>query len=163
MKNIAKRIEVWLNQQKKKMVFIALVGGTAGIAMAYSVAIAPIQLEVWGFTQARAETLVSPISSPTGGSDIDIIWAVAEKRGFKKEDTYKLLKIADCESNLNQWAINKNRDGSLDLGLYQINEKYHPEYGRECLFNIACATNAAIDIANAWGGFEAWTCARLIN
>src|SRR3972149_2364482 len=51
---------------------------------------------------------------------VNEILEVAEKRGFKDID--RLLKIVACESSFDNYAINHNRDGSLDLGLYQINE-----------------------------------------
>jgi hypothetical protein len=37
------------------------------------------------------------------------------------------IRVARCESNLNPAAKNVNADKSIDRGLYQINNKYHPE------------------------------------
>lgn len=37
------------------------------------------------------------------------------------------IRVAKCESSLNATAVNINADGSKDKGLFQINEKYHPE------------------------------------
>lgn len=37
------------------------------------------------------------------------------------------IRVAKCESGLNANAKNKNNDGSIDRGLFQINNKYHPE------------------------------------
>ena len=37
------------------------------------------------------------------------------------------LKVANCESGLNPKAVNTNTDGSTDRGIFQINNKYHPE------------------------------------
>lgn len=37
------------------------------------------------------------------------------------------VRIAQCESSLNPLAVNINEEGSTDRGLYQINNKYHPE------------------------------------
>jgi len=56
----------------------------------------------------------------------------------------KLLKsIAKVESNFNQNAIGKNKNGSVDIGLMQINSSWLPtlaKYGitRETLINDAC-------------------------
>lgn len=33
--------------------------------------------------------------------------------------------VAFCESSLNPKAVNKNTNGSLDLGLFQLNNRYH--------------------------------------
>lgn len=37
------------------------------------------------------------------------------------------VRVAKCESSLNEKAVNVNTDESIDRGLYQINSKYHPE------------------------------------
>lgn len=37
------------------------------------------------------------------------------------------IRVARCESNLNPAARNMNKEGSVDRGLFQINNKYHPE------------------------------------
>lgn len=54
-----------------------------------------------------------------------------------------VLSIAFIESRLNPFAINKNKDGSIDIGVMQINNKHHKEilntkdnifYGTEYLY-----------------------------
>lgn len=50
------------------------------------------------------------------------------------------VRVAKCESNLNHKALNTNKDGSQDRGLYQINNKYHPEISDEEAFNPIFAT-----------------------
>jgi len=45
------------------------------------------------------------------------------------------IRVARCESNLNPNAININKDGSKDRGLYQINSKWHPEVSDEEAFD----------------------------
>lgn len=47
----------------------------------------------------------------------------------KKEcvDPELCIRVARCESGLNPTARNTNADGSIDRGLFQINNKYHPE------------------------------------
>ena len=50
------------------------------------------------------------------------------------------LRVAKCESSFNPKAVNVNTDGSRDRGVFQINEKYHPEMTDELAFNVECAT-----------------------
>jgi hypothetical protein len=50
------------------------------------------------------------------------------------------VAVAKCESSLNPKAINTNTDGSRDRGLFQINEKWHPEISDEQAFNIETST-----------------------
>ena len=66
-----------------------------------------------------------------------IIRKVADKEGV---DPDLAVRVAKCESNLNEKAININADGSQDRGLFQINDKYHPEVSDEEAFNPIFAT-----------------------
>lgn len=50
------------------------------------------------------------------------------------------IRVAKAESNLNPQAINTNKDGSRDRGLYQINDKWHPEVSDNDAFNPTKAT-----------------------
>jgi len=45
------------------------------------------------------------------------------------------IKVAKCESGLDPRAININASGSRDRGLFQINDKYHPEMTDEMCFS----------------------------
>jgi len=50
------------------------------------------------------------------------------------------LKVAECESGYNPYAVNVNTDGSRDRGLYQWNDKYHPEITDKMAFDPEIAT-----------------------
>lgn len=50
------------------------------------------------------------------------------------------VKVAKCESGLNPKATNTNTDGSIDRGIYQINNKYHPEVSQEQAFDVEFST-----------------------
>jgi len=50
------------------------------------------------------------------------------------------VKVARCESNLNPKVVNINADGSQDKGLFQINNKWHPEVTDQEAFNIEAST-----------------------
>lgn len=52
------------------------------------------------------------------------------------------VKVAECESNLNPKAININANGTIDRGLYQWNDYWHPEITDKCAFDIECSTRA---------------------
>jgi Lysozyme like domain/Putative peptidoglycan binding domain len=68
--------------------------------------------------------------------------------------------IAGAESGLRGTAVNRNRptagcpDGSTDVGLWQINDCYHPEVSASCARDAAC--NAAAMAAISRGGTD-WT------
>ena len=87
-----------------------------------------------------------------------------EKEGLNSD-------IADCvcfaESNYNQYAINKNNNGTYDLGLWQINDIN--KVPREISFNYKKATEWTIAKVKrdkgwgAWYGFNAKDCGRFGN
>lgn len=50
------------------------------------------------------------------------------------------VRVAKCESNLNPKAVHVNQNGSKDRGVFQINEKYHPEVSEEQAFDPIFST-----------------------
>jgi len=48
---------------------------------------------------------------------------VLNKAGFPAKAIPSMLQIAHCESSFSATAENMNRDGSVDFGLFQINER----------------------------------------
>lgn len=52
------------------------------------------------------------------------------------------VRVAKCESGLDVGARNKNKNGSIDRGLFQWNDKWHPEITKECAYGIECSTRA---------------------
>jgi len=74
----------------------------------------------------------------------------------KKEcvDPDLAVRVAKCESSLNEKAVNKNSDGSLDRGLFQINNKYHPEVTDAEAFNPVLAAEFFCKAVNA--GHSDW-------
>jgi len=50
------------------------------------------------------------------------------------------IRVARCESGLNPTARNTNAGGSVDRGLFQINDKYHPEVTDAQADDVVCST-----------------------
>lgn len=75
-----------------------------------------------------------PVAQPTVEAHIRTI---ATQNGIDPE---LAIRVAKCESNLDPQAINVNTDNSIDRGLYQINNKYHPEVTSAQAFDITFAT-----------------------
>lgn len=46
------------------------------------------------------------------------------------------VRVARAESNLNPKAVNVNKTGSIDRGIYQINNQYHPEVTEAQAFDV---------------------------
>lgn len=89
----------------------------------------------------------------------DIILIEAHKANFEWTDY--LMRLANCESRFNQYAINGNGGHSNDRGVFQINDYYHPEVSSECAFDTACATRWTMEQINA-GRQSMWVCDQKI-
>lgn len=61
--------------------------------------------------------------------------------------------MVEHESGWNQYAINKNTNGTFDTGYLQINQVH--KLPRECSFNYKCATEWAIEKIKKQG-FNPW-------
>lgn len=66
-----------------------------------------------------------------------MIRRIAKEQGV---DSDLAVRVARCESGLDPSATNKNSDGSLDRGLFQWNNKWHPEISDDHAFNAASST-----------------------
>lgn len=53
-------------------------------------------------------------------------------------------------------AVNINRDGSRDRGIFQINDKAHPDVSDDCAFNPQCAVRAALRISKNGTDWGPW-------
>ena len=67
----------------------------------------------------------------------DIIRMVARQESV---DPDLAIRVADCESKLVPSAENRNKDGSRDRGIFQINDKWHPEVDDATAFDIVLST-----------------------
>ncbi len=87
---------------------------------------------------------------------------IAEEKNFKYVSY--LIRLARCESKLNPKAINnKNKNGSIDWGLFQWNSKNPPmPMTKDCAMDIRCSTEKTIEAINA-GMQNHWTCDKLIK
>lgn len=64
---------------------------------------------------------------------------IAKEEGVDPELAYR---VAKCESALKPDARGINTTGSVDRGVFQWNDKYHPEITDNCAFDVDCATRA---------------------
>jgi len=91
-----------------------------------------------------AETLtkndvIKPPDKIEEGGVAGLIERVANDYGI---DSDLAVKVAECESALDSKATNINDSGSVDRGLFQWNDKWHPEVSDECAFDPECSTKA---------------------
>lgn len=114
-----------------------IVGSVAGFYVDGS----PTTAFLAGFAGTSAITALlakNPSSSAMNTKMVEmIIRYIAKDEGI---DADLAVRVAKCESELIPSAINCNTDGSRDRGIYQINDKYHPEITDEIAFDIVLST-----------------------
>jgi len=65
---------------------------------------------------------------------------------------------------LNTYATNVNKSGSMDRGIFQINDYYHPSVSNECAFDHECNTDYAYRMfVNDNRTFVRWTAGRCLG
>jgi len=81
---------------------------------------------------------------------IDIIEVVCAEEDV---DPRIAIAVAECESGLNPNARRVNRNGTIDRGVFQWNDFYHPEVSDLCAYDVRCATKhfcRAYKSGNLW-------------
>jgi len=81
----------------------------------------------------------------------------AQQAGFSGQGLNIIVAIAQAESSLDTQATHTNSDGSIDRGILQINDKYHPEVSSTCAFDPACSFQAGYRISSSGTNFNAWS------
>lgn len=82
--------------------------------------------------------------------------AYAQGAGFTGNSLNIAVAIAQAESSFNTNAKLVNTDGSIDRGLWQINNRWHPEVSDAQAYDPAGAARAAYAISNKGTSFTPW-------
>ena len=70
-------------------------------------------------------------------------------------DYYTAVRIAHCESRLRQDRVHRNSDNSLDVGLFQISQKWHANKGNA--YDLEENIRIAKEIKDK-SGWQSWVC-----
>jgi len=141
-KDIIQDGEIVLPKKTNGKFSVGFLGGmiTGGVA-GYFIDSTPTTAFLAGYTgTAVFENLLlkSQLSTASTKKTVEqIIRYVAKEEGV---DPDLAVRVADCESKLSPSAVNVNTDGSRDRGLFQINNKWHPEIDDATAFDIVLST-----------------------
>jgi hypothetical protein len=127
------------------------------------------------FVEAYNLPLPTPIPTPT--STVRLYWSEEEVRQtvadlFPSDVHERFMRILKCENgNHKTDRVNINKDGSKDLGLAQINDKYHRQRVEQMFgepFEVAMSDGLknliyASHLYREWGNLNAWVCNRIIK
>ncbi|NUR62149.1 MAG: transglycosylase SLT domain-containing protein [Catenulispora sp.] len=67
------------------------------------------------------------------------------------------IAVAMAESSCTPRAKNVNDDGSVDRGLWQLNDRYHSEVSDSCAYQIQCNANAAWTVSSHGAKWSPWS------
>ena len=98
------------------------------------------------------ETKPEPSPLPTGWEkNVGII--VKEFAPFGKKAVLEALLVSWQESKWESNAAHRNKNGTVDKGLWQLNSRYHTN--SKCSFNPECSTKKAVKLyeKNGWGAW----------
>ncbi len=101
-----------------------------------------------------ATTTQNPVIGPEG------VAAVCRLAGFRGNGLRTIVAISGAESGFNAANTGFNStatDQSIDRGLFQINNVYHPEVSSSCAYSPLCAAKAAFVISRGGTSFSPWT------
>jgi hypothetical protein len=84
---------------------------------------------------------------------------ICKENGLTKDEDIKwVLGKLWNESRWDQYAIGVNKGGTIDRGIAQINNHYHPEISNECAFDLKCSLEFVIkyrkDGKDIWYGSD---------
>ena len=88
-------------------------------------------------------------------TDTDIA-ALLYQRGFRDKGLERGISIVLAESGGRIDAKNRNLDGSIDRGIWQINSRWHKEVSDVCAYNPECSTVQAFRISKNGKSFSQW-------
>lgn len=92
-----------------------------------------------------------------GGTPPPQLVAALKKAGFTGQGLQTMLAIAGAESSYNPHALGHNDDGSVDRGVFQINNRWHSEVSDADAFDIEKSAAAAFKISNGGRDFSPWS------
>merc|ERR1719183_3399798 len=98
--------------------------------------------------QAQAQTI--------SGQQAAQLWLQA---GGNSGNCADAVSVAMAESGLNTQARNVNTDShhSVDRGLWQINNYWHPEISDSCAYSAACNAKGAYSISSGGSNWTPWS------
>lgn len=89
---------------------------------------------------------------------------VGEEMGFLNKDILIAIRIAKAESGLRPDAINKNSNGTFDIGTFQINDVHSKRISRQDRFDFIKNIKFAWTLRKEQGNWNAWSvCKSKVN
>ncbi|MDT7782534.1 MAG: hypothetical protein QOF58_953 [Pseudonocardiales bacterium] len=106
---------------------------------------------------AAASVAFAPSAQAAG--DIDLCVSNGRTAGFTGERLVVAVAVGMAESRCDPSAryVNSDSHNSVDRGLWQINDYWHPEVSDSCAYNAACNAREAYKISDQGSDWSPWS------
>lgn len=101
--------------------------------------------------------------SPFCYDPITCIRDIGEQMGFANQEIIMAIKIAKCESGLKPDALNKNKNGTFDMGVMQINDVHSKRISRKDRMDFEKNIRFAWTLRKEQGHWGAWSCYKKVK
>lgn len=101
-------------------------------------------------------------SDASASAAADLCAKVASRAGFSGDSLVTAVAVGMGESSCRPDAYNSNGptkgcpNGSVDRGLWQINNCWHPSVSKNCAYDAQCNASAAYRISAKGANFKPW-------
>lgn len=122
-----------LKKNSHTLLAVAVLGSLAGAILAVTIFRAKIEIPaepVKPTVMAPMVVQVQAAETPFCYDPITCIRDVGEELGKSNQEILMMIRIAKAESGLRPDAINKNSNGTFDLGVFQINDVHSKRISR---------------------------------
>ncbi|WP_052685006.1 FG-GAP-like repeat-containing protein [Lentzea aerocolonigenes] len=108
---------------------------------------------------ATAAALTCLVLPAQAAGDIDLCVSNGRTAGFTGEKLVVAVAVGMAESRCDPSAryVNSDSHNSVDRGLWQINDYWHPEVSDSCAYNAACNAREAYRISDQGTDWTPWS------
>jgi hypothetical protein len=117
-------------------------------------------------TQPTVQSIVAVVEAHELPCDYDpmtYIRCSGEKLGKTNEQIMTLIRIMKCESNGRVDALNKNTNGTFDVGVLQINDVHNKRISRADRMDFVKNIDFGWKLHTEQKGFHAWSCYKKVK
>lgn len=162
IKKMIKRLHtgpLWERHLPKDTLYVFLIASFAWLIVFY--VLISQMVHAYQLPQTQYKALTEPVTTSQTTPEQQIR-AIAKREAFPYVEY--AIDLTWCESTHDPNASNTKGNyppGSIDRGIWQINDYWHPEVSDQCAYDIECSSVWSMNhIVN--GHQEEWTCDRLI-
>lgn len=107
--------------------------------------------------------VVEAVETPCTFDPITYIRCSGERLGKTNQEIMTMIRIAKCESGLRPDALNKNKNGTFDIGVLQINDVHSKRISRSDRMDFVKNIDFGWKLHTEQGGFQAWSCYKKVK